>query len=95
MAKTQVGVDVKVGRYGKDAAGSHNLVAFDENGSVMKRGVLEKERLQQGGGDNGVDTLAGVDNLVDFVLADKDNQGSRLALRHVHASLNIGFEVEA
>ena len=95
VAQAEVGVDVGARGDGEDAPRGEHLVAAHDDGSVVQRGVFEEERLDECGGGHGVDGLAGAHQLFHFVAALEDDEGAGLALRHVHAGLDVGFEVGA
>ena len=65
-----------------------------DDGTVVQRRVLEEERLDEGARSKRIDSLAGVDELLHFVLPLEDDQGAGFRLRHVHAGVDVGFIVD-
>lgn len=95
VSEPEVGVDVYSRGDGEYAASGEDLVAFNDNGAVVEGRVFEEEGFEEGCGDAGVDDLACADEFFDFVAALEDDEGAGLALRHVHAGLDVGLEVGA
>ena len=78
MAETEVGVNVGVGGYGKNAACGKYGVAADDDRAVVERGILEKQRFEERGRGSGVDGVACGDEVVEFVLAFEDDESASL-----------------
>ena len=91
VAQAEVGVDVEARGDGQYAACRQQLAAVGYDRPVVQGRVLEEQGFYQGAGSQGVDALAGVDEFVHRVLPFEDYQGAGLALRHVHAGVDIGL----
>src|SRR6202022_2909029 len=70
-------------RQRKDAPCGQDLVASDDDGTVVERGVREEDRLQEFRGELAIDPDAAIGEVLQPGLLLEDDQGSREALRQL------------
>ena len=94
VAETEIGVDVEAGSDGEDAPGGEDLVAADDDGTIVEGRVFEEQGFEKGGGNHSIDSFAGADKLFHLVGAFENDESAGFGLGHVHAGLDVGFEID-
>ena len=61
VAETEIGVDVEAGSDGEDAPSREDLVAADNDGTIVEGRVFEEQGFEKGGGNHSIDSFAGAD----------------------------------
>lgn len=95
MAEAEVWVYIDASGDRQDATSGDDPIAMDDDSAIVEGGILKKQCFEKWCGDIGVDTFAGGDDSIEFVLSAEDDECASLGGGHVHTSLEIGVEVDS
>ena len=67
VAETEIGVDVEAGSDGEDTPSGEDLVAADDDGTIVEGRVFEEQGFEKGRRNQSIDGLTGADKLFHHV----------------------------